>query len=220
MTSCPSPVPLSWGPRGVPVPYAATWSEESAEVGTLSVRADGSGLWYRDETPADRDQHGILWARVREAPRAGRPEYGALHPVRQRQAMRYLLCQVCGGPAGRTAHGWLFLVARPAPGSGQVAADWAEGLLVTAPPVCRPCADLALRHCPHLTDPLFVRSRAPRAWGVYGDLFTPGGRLASPSVSASAGYDHLPYGHPAARWFLAAQSVLELGGCTLAASPD
>jgi hypothetical protein len=58
-----------------------------------------------------------------------------------------------------------------------------------------------------------IRVRKPRVWGVFGGLFTltPTGRLAPAPAPAD---DYLPYGHPAARWFLASQLVIELTRCT------
>ncbi|HEX5568367.1 MAG TPA: hypothetical protein VFY14_15830 [Streptomyces sp.] len=209
MTSAHSAVsvwPLPWGAAGLPVPYVAAWSTEtSATTSALTVRPDGAGLAYRDETPADRDRHGVLWARLCQAPGEGRPNFRALHSRRQRRAMLGLLCQVCGGPADRTARGWLFLLSRPEP--AERAPHWPEGALCTKPPVCRPCAVLAVRHCPQLTEPVTVRCRKPRVWGVFGGFFTLGadGRLA-----ASPTDDCLPYGHRAAPWFLASQLVAEL----------
>ncbi|WP_328915484.1 MULTISPECIES: hypothetical protein [unclassified Streptomyces] len=206
----PPPGPLSWGPRNVPVPYAAAWSGEKATVGgALTVRPDGSGLAYRDETPADRDRNGVLWARMTDSPGAGRPNYRMMHAHRQRHAMLHLLCQVCGGPADRTSRGVLFLLPRPDPAE-QAQPDWPEGGLCSKPPVCRPCAALALRHCPHLTDPLFVRSRKPRVWGAFGGFYVPGpGGSLTPTPD-----DHLPYGHPGTPWFLASQLLLQLTRCT------
>lgn len=119
-----------------------------------------------------------------------------------------MLCQVCGAPAGRTARGWLFLLQRPA--SGEHAANWPEGALSAKPPVCPPCARLALRHCPHLTDPLAVRVRKPRVWGVFGGLITP---AADGTLVQSPTDECLPYSHPAAPWFLASQLVVELRRC-------
>jgi hypothetical protein len=200
---------LSWGPNQVPVPYAAAWSAETAAVRSLTVRPDGSGLAYRNETPADRDRHGVLWARLRQAPGVGRPNFRALHSVRQRHVMLHKLCQVCGGPADRTSRGWLFLLQRP-PG-GHQSADWPEGQLSAKPPVCRPCAAIAIRHCPHLGDPVLIRCRKPRTWGVFGGFVTadPTGRLVSSPTD-----DNLPYGHRASAWFLASQLIIELNRCT------
>ncbi|MDT3395625.1 hypothetical protein RKE29_02995 [Streptomyces sp. B1866] len=208
-------LPLLWGRNNLPVPYAARWSAERAAMrGVLTVRPDGRGLAYRDEAPADRDRHGVLWARLTEAQGEGRPDFGSLHTVRQRRAMFDMLCQVCGGPASRTSRGWLFLVQRPE--TAEESADWPEGLLSTKPPVCEPCAALAARYCPHLTDPVAVRVRKPRVWGVFGGFVVPdadGGLVPSPD-------DHtLPYGHSAACWFLASQLVIELTRCWSACEP-
>ncbi|WP_143659508.1 hypothetical protein [Streptomyces sp. MP131-18] len=177
--------------------------------GSLTVRADRSGLAYRDETPGDRDGRSVLWARIGRAPGKGRPDFRALHSDRQRHTMLNKLCQVCGGQASRTAKGWLFLLQRPDDMAGSP--DWPEGTLCTKPPVCRPCAALAVRHCPHLTDPVTVRFRKPRTWGVFGGFFspTPAGGLASHPDSC------LPYGDPYAPWFLASQLVVELTRCTV-----
>ncbi|PJE95637.1 hypothetical protein CUT44_21960 [Streptomyces carminius] len=202
--------PLLWGPKKVPVPYVAAWSAETVSVaGALTVRPGGAGLAYRDEVPGDRDRHGVLWARMSRSPGQGRPDFRKLHSHRQRRAMLGLLCQVCGGTADRTARGWLFALPRPDP--ERRSPGWPEGALSTKPPLCRPCAALAVRHCPHLADPVAIRVRKPRVWGVFGGLVTPApdGRLTSAS-----GDGHLPYGHRAAPWFLASQLVLELTRCT------
>lgn len=204
----------SWGARDLPVPYAVPWTAETVSARSLTVRSSGTGLAYRDEVPRDRDRHGVLWARMRTAPGQGRPNYRALHSARQRHAMLRMLCQVCGERADRTSRGWLFLLPRPEP--TEDTANWPEGTLSTKPPVCRPCAVLALRHCPHLADPHPVRSRKPRVWGVFGGFVAPDtqGRL-SPSPTD----DYLSYGHPYAGWFLASQLVVELTRCVRVPAP-
>jgi hypothetical protein len=199
----------TWGSRDLPVPYAVPWTGETFNARTLTVRADRTGLCYRDEKPADRDQHGVLWARRRHAPGDGRPKFGKMHPVRQRRAMRALLCQVCGSPASRTSRGWLFVMLRP----DSSETDQVEGSLCTKPPICELCAQLALRHCPELTDPVAVRVRKPRIWGVLGDQYAAAGSGGGITHIPTDGY--LPYGQAtAARWFVASQLVLELTRCT------
>ncbi|RKN45747.1 hypothetical protein [Streptomyces hoynatensis] len=214
MTATGTPVPagrvLTWGPKRLPVPYAAPWSGEEVQTGSgLVLRPDGNGIGYRDETPADRDRHGVLWARMTDSPGSGRPNYRTMHIQRQRACMLGLLCQVCGGPADRDAKGWLFVLRQPPP--HEDTPGWPEGLLCTKPPVCRPCAHLAAHHCPHLERPVRIRSRKPRVWGVFGGAFDAGLR---PGPDA-----HLPYGHPATPWFLANQAVLELTRCTRESPP-
>ncbi|MFE7609858.1 hypothetical protein [Streptomyces celluloflavus] len=195
--------------RETPVPYITAWSEERVAVRTLTVRGDGAGLCYRDETPADRDAQGVLWSRLIEAPGCGKPNFRSVHPVRQRRAVLEGLCQVCGGPVSRTSRGWLFLL--PRSGSAEPSAGWPEGAHCTKPPVCVPCAATAVRYCPHLSEPVAVRVRKPRPRGVFGGFHAPGatGRLAS----SDDGY--LPYGHQHTSWFLASQLVVELRRCTV-----
>jgi hypothetical protein len=48
----------TWGSRALPVPYTVPWTGEKFNARTLTIRSDGTGLCYRDEKPADRDQHG------------------------------------------------------------------------------------------------------------------------------------------------------------------
>ncbi|RKN45017.1 hypothetical protein [Streptomyces hoynatensis] len=201
---------LTWGPNRLPVPYVAKWSgEEVLAGGALGLRPGGWGLAYRDEAAADRDRHGVLWARVGHAPGSGRPDFRVMHPARQRHAMQHRLCQVCARPADRNGKGWLFALRRP--DAADALPGWPEGLLSTKPPVCAPCARLATEHCPHLGEPVFVRVRKPRVWGVFGGAFGPG---LTPGPD-----DYLPYGHPATPAFLANQLVTELTRCTLTPAP-
>lgn len=207
--------PLTWGRNRLPVPYVAAWTTETPSVGgALTIRPRGGGLAYRDEEPADRDRHGVLWSRVPHAPGVGKPDFRVMHPGRQRRAMLHRLCQVCGGPASHTSRGWLFLTQRPE--STELSAAWPEGALSAKPPVCESCAHLAVRYCPHLTDPVLLRVRKPRVWGVFGGFLMPtgSGRLASFPAD-----DCLSYGHPAACWFLASQLLVELTRCAEASVP-
>ncbi|MFD8969198.1 hypothetical protein ACFV0C_30130 [Streptomyces sp. NPDC059568] len=59
-----------------------------------------------------------------------------VHFLRQRRAMRKLLCQVCGGQSDRTDDGTLWVVGEDA--------DYPElhkpGYVTTHPPLCVPCA--------------------------------------------------------------------------------
>ncbi|RKN37800.1 hypothetical protein [Streptomyces hoynatensis] len=202
---------MTWGPKALPVPYVVKWSGEDVTAGgALTLRPGGEGLAYREERAGDRDRHGVLWARVGEAPGSGRPDFRVMHPARQRQCMGERRCQVCGGPADRNGKGWLFALRRPEP--GEEAAGWPEGLLCMKPPVCEPCAHLAVQHCPHLGEPAFVRVRKPRVWGVFGGPFD---RELTPGPDAC-----LPYGRQAAaRWFLANQLIVELTRATRVPAP-
>ncbi|MDH6112795.1 hypothetical protein P3T36_002513 [Kitasatospora sp. MAP12-15] len=187
------------------VPYIAAWSAERFARPAV-VAAPGVGIAYRGEIPHDRDVDGVLWARMTLQRGSGRPEFGRVHPARQRRAMRRLLCQVCGGPADRTGEGVLWLLKDDRddwPG-------WPEGMAVTHPPVCLGCARAAAQLCPHLaTGFVAVRVADSGSCGVYGTLYQPGA-LGPQSVGEiiTASDD------PRARWVLAAQMVRVLRGCT------
>src|SRR4051812_9793935 len=91
------------------VPYATSWSGEQ-HLPMPVIQHRGFGIGYADEIAADRDVCGVLWHRVESRPGAGRPQFGNVHSLRQRRAMRRLLCQVCGEPAERTSEGMLWLL--------------------------------------------------------------------------------------------------------------
>ncbi|MGF1429110.1 hypothetical protein [Kitasatospora sp. LaBMicrA B282] len=184
------------------VPYITAWSSERY-VHPAVVAHPRGGIAFPDESLYDRDGDGVLWARMNSAPNIGRPDFGRVHPGRQRRAMRGLLCQVCGGPAGRTDGGVLWLLKDDRgdwPG-------WPEGMAATHPPVCAPCAARAARLCPHLRGAaVAVRVGDCRTRGVYGSLHRPGGFAAELTVAAD---------DPRARWVLAAQMVRVLRECSV-----
>jgi hypothetical protein len=77
---------------------------------TVLVESPEGGIAYQDETLADRDRNGVLWHRTPFIPGQGRPDFGRVHPLRQRRTMQRLLCQVCAGPANTTEDGVLWLL--------------------------------------------------------------------------------------------------------------
>jgi hypothetical protein len=194
------------------VPYVTAWSSERAS-NVVVAGAAGSGIGFADELPSDRDEHGVLWRRTPLRQGTGRPEFGKVHALRQRRAMRDLLCQVCGAPADRTEDGVLWLL-------GEDRADWPgwpERMAATQPPVCLGCARVAVRTCPYLhrVGAVAVRVAAPRVGGVYGALYRPGFPFPVRTDDAIVSYED-----PAARWVLAARLVMELDGCTFVDLPD
>ncbi|MCS0602673.1 hypothetical protein NX794_15850 [Streptomyces sp. LP11] len=155
--------------NGTPVPYITAWSGEQGPGQPIKrIRGrGGTGLGFQDEHHFDR-QYGVLWAR-KPVTRGGRPVFDEVHPLRQRQAMSRLLCQVCGGPTGsRRDERSLFMVASP---SGRLIE---EGQVVVAPPVHRVCAEEAREHCPSLRKgwTAALVGYAP-VWGVSGQIFDP-----------------------------------------------
>lgn len=158
-------------------PYVTSWSAEIDPPVEL-VEVPGRGIGYADETVTDRDSRGVLWFRTTHAPGQGRPLFGRVHPLRQRRAMRRLLCQVCGGPADRTEDGVLWL--------GRDHRDdwpgWPNRIAETEPPICVPCVRLSLRLCPALRrGAVAFRARQYPIVGVRGGLYA-GGRNPGRSV--------------------------------------
>ncbi|MFF0290414.1 hypothetical protein [Streptomyces sp. NPDC005262] len=126
-------VPVNF-PRPLVVPYIASWSQEQAR--SLVVVGPRGGIAYQDEGPYDRDADGYRWLRAPAKQGCGRPDFGRVHPLRQRRVMRRLLCQDCGGSADQDERGTLWLLEdHRAHWEG-----WPIGLLTTHPPVCAPCA--------------------------------------------------------------------------------
>jgi hypothetical protein len=147
-------------------PFITQWSEEQEPPAQI-VERPGRGIAYLDETVHDRDSHDVLWFRMPSRPRQGRPLFTKVHPLRQRRAMRRLLCGVCGQPADQTEDGTLWLLCDfrdDWPG-------WPERMGVTEPPVCLPCVRVASRLCPALRKGcVAVRARRAPVAGVWGAL--------------------------------------------------
>jgi hypothetical protein len=192
--------------RRVVAPYITAWSTE-LDPSVMLIARPGGGIAYADEVMADRDRHGVLWFRTPFRPREGGPEFGRVHPVRQRRAMQRLLCQVCAGPANKTDDGVLWLLRD----HRDDWPSWPNGMGVTEPPVCGPCVRLSVRSCPALRDgAAVVRVGTFPIVGVYGPLY----RGGSPGPTA-VGATFVAYGDPAIRWVRAVSLVRELSDCTI-----
>jgi hypothetical protein len=189
----------------VVVPYVTAWSAEEDSSAAV-VELPGRGIGYADESISDRDRRGVLWWRTPLRLGQGRPMFGMVHPLRQRRAMRRLLCQVCAGPADRTDEGVLWLVRD----FQEDWAGWPERMSVTEPPVCMPCAVLSLRACPALRrGAAAFRDRQFPVSGVRGGLYA-GGRVPRLLGDAMVGFDD-----PAIHWVRAANLLRELRDRTL-----
>jgi hypothetical protein len=198
------PQSLRKGPRG-PVPYIAMWSAEKLPV--AQVLQTRSGIHYADESLLDRDADGVLWTRADSRRGEGEPYYKKVHPLRQRKAMRRLLCQVCAGRADHTEQGSLWVL----PDCQGDWPNWPEGMHYTQPPLCVRCARISVKACPWLK-PGFVAVRAQsRVIGVTGVVYRAGIILPEPTDDD----DTVPYADPAIRWVQATQLVRELYGCTV-----
>jgi hypothetical protein len=193
------------GGRRVAAPYVTAWSDEPLTESPV-VERRGIGIAYADEEVVDRDERGVLWCRVPWRPGVGRPLFGYVHPLRQRHAMRRLLCQVCSAPADRTDEGVLWLLQdhrEDWPG-------WPEGMGVSEPPICRACVELSVRVCPALRHGgAAVRVRSFPLAGVQGQLYR-----ALSGVPVPVGEETVEFGDPRIRWIRAAHLIRRLGGCT------
>jgi hypothetical protein len=192
-------------------PYITSWSTENDPPHQL-IERPGFGIAYLDEHLTDRDNHGVLWYRTTSRPRQGRPTFGKVHPLRQRRAMRRLLCQVCAGPADHTDDGVLWLLKD----HRDDWPHWPENMAVTEPPICSPCVQVATQLCPALRKgAVTIRvQRCPIA-GVRGTLYRGSGLVPVEAREATITYDD-----PTKRWIRAASLVRELHDCTIVTLED
>lgn len=192
------------GANRVIAPYITAWSAEQDLPYELVARA-GCGIGYADELLGDRDAQGVLWQRFAVRHEAGRPEFGKVHPLRQRRAMRRLLCQVCAGPADQSVDGVLWLLRDHRDDWPQ----WPDGMASTEPPICVPCVSVSLKLCPALRrGAVAVRAGEFEVAGVRGALYRNGG---SGTVAEAA---NLAYDDPDIRWMVASAPIRELRSCT------
>lgn len=191
-------------PGGAPLvrPFIARTTREPFPD-MADVIAHAGRVAYSDETQADRDAHGVLWARQAHTPHEGIPLFGKIHSARQRHAMLYLLCQICGQEPDENTDGVLWLLPTV---PGRSPEDDGNGIVTTYPPVCRPCAGLALRQCPPLRHAHAVlRVRDVQVYGVSGAAFN---LTASWAVFREA--VDCPYGSPDLAAVVAVQQLLRL----------
>lgn len=192
--------PLGTFPLRGLVPYITAWSSEKKQRTTLVVRR--SRLAYSDEHPLDRDKFGTLWRRVGISPGVGKPEYGAVHSLRQRRTMLRTLCQVCGGPADQTRDGVLWLMGR----AEYEREPWPTPIESPHPPVCLSCALRAVQLCPHLRGHYTaIRVQRFHLSGVYGALYVP--TLSEPQAIEVA---TLALNDRRVAWLQASQFVMRL----------
>ncbi|MFF2926612.1 MULTISPECIES: hypothetical protein [Bacillati] len=207
-----SPRQLTW--NGWHVPFIAPWSGETPRAGTIVRAPRGPGIAYLDELAAADRRNGILWVRSAALRGVGRPNLAGVHPLRQRQAMSHMLCQVCAKSTyddafNRRGGRHLFLVRAD---EGQAIR---EGEQTATPPICDPCAAESVRACPELrkgyTAALVER---PQPWGVAGTLYDPRTLRPRPAPKTRDGLTFVNYEDPQLPWTLAARDVVTLLGCT------
>lgn len=202
--------------RPTVIPYITSRRGEVGDLASmLGVLPRFKGLRYLDEGPGDRDHRDVLWARcsqlLKDGVPTGIPEFGEVHPARQRDAMMRLRCQVCMQPASKTSLGYLFLETWP--GDREMGPGWPEGALTAQPPLCLDDARVAIKECHHLAGVghVALRAKLPRLHGVIGTPYRFGVDGVLPAQIDGEGEEvTLPYGHVRAPWFLASQLVRRL----------
>lgn len=198
------PTQLTVPSRPILAPYVTAWSTERSLPANV-ITVPGVGIAYADETITDRDRNGVLWSRVAISPGKGRPDFGRVHPQRQRRAMLRLLCQVCGGPADQNDDGVLWLIRDfrdDWPG-------WPDMMAVTEPPICRPCVQTSLDRCPALRKgAVTIRARRYPVAAARGALYAG----PEPTYIDNA---TIPLNDPKIRWLRAINLVRELNDCTI-----
>jgi hypothetical protein len=191
---------------GAVVPYIGSWTGEDLLTASVVRRVHG-GIGYADETLMDRDERGVLWTRMAYRVGVGRPLFTKLHPLRQRRAMRRLLCQVCANPADQTEQGSLWLVPRS---DGH---QWPEDTATIHPPLCLACARVSVEACPAMRVGYLAIRAHSQVCGVTGVRFQPGRRSVALSIDDSD--DVIDYRDPAIRWMQATQLARSLHRCTV-----
>ena len=192
---------------GLRVPYIAAWSTEQYRTPAVVLRGGqgGAGIGFADETPYDRDADGVLWVRQVIAPGTGRPLFPNAHALRQRRAVKRMLCQVCGvDTLEQNPERQLFVLK-------DIGQPVREGERTSAAPVCPPCALIAVKECPHLREHVAAWVRRPVSWGVAGVLYDPRTLRPIPDEDlVQVSYDD----DAAIRWVLASRQLLSLQDCT------
>jgi hypothetical protein len=201
----PAPEDLAPANRVI-APYITAWTAETEPPSTL-VERPGIGIAYADELLTDRDDNGVLWFRVPSHPRQGRPDFGRVHPMRQRRAMRRLLCQVCAAPADRDEAGVLWLLRD----ESDEWPSWPEKMAVTEPPVCVRCVGVATRLCPALRQgAVALRVRHHPIAGVRAMVYRNRDETLVAVEDAV-----IRYGDPSVRWARAMNLVRQFHDCTI-----
>ncbi|WP_240489834.1 hypothetical protein [Actinomadura atramentaria] len=143
----------------------------------------------------------MLLARIGISPGVGRPKFKNVHHLRQRRAMRKLLCQVCRTPCGPDAV-WMLSAQEYQNAEG----PWPAPVLTAHPPLCPGCAAHSARLCPHLRDGhVLLRALRFKLAAVSGMLYEPG-----PGGLKAAEPATVEYGNPWTRWMRATQVHMRL----------
>lgn len=202
--------PLFW--NGTRVPYITAWTAEALPQPKVvrHIGYAGEGIGYEDENPVTDRRYEALWVRSGLAPGCGKPNFFRLNTHRQKRAMRYSLCQVCGESlfGRRTEERTLHLLGGVEP--------IAEGETTTAPPVHALCGVESIENCPPPQRgwAAGLVEHSP-LWGVAGAVHDPVTLepLLQP-VGRPGELQHVQVEDKTIRWTLASFTVASLHGVT------
>ncbi|MFF8431081.1 hypothetical protein ACF07Y_39295 [Streptomyces sp. NPDC016566] len=194
------------------VPYITAWTGEVVprpDVIRITGRV-GEGIGYADENPVTDRRHEALWVRSGIAPGRGEPDFRHINSLRQKRAMRYDLCGVCGETVFgiREDERTLHLLGGDSPIT--------EGETTTAPPVHPACAVDSVETCPPLRRGFAAALvEYTTLWGVAGVVFEPVTLAPLPCPGSRPGeLEHVHVGGKRIRWTLANFTVHSLHGVT------
>jgi len=158
---------------GLPVPWVAQWSQESAQAlrrPRIEQRPgpDGELVQTLVADNERRDRFGILWMAMSHRPGRGEPRFAELHPDRQRESMDRGLCQVC---STRIRPPVTFLA--PSEWAYETLGGRRDRISTLHAPVCSGCASVSAQRCPHLRGEafLFVAAQTVTPCAVVGDVY-------------------------------------------------
>jgi hypothetical protein len=179
-------------------------------------------IGYTDETPDDRDHHGVLYDRVTQNLDAagwptGKPDWAHVHPARQRECISEMLCHYCKGDPSQTKAGFLFLDV--ATETDQAKTRWPEGFVTYQPPLCLPHAKKAMDLCKYGHRQggfTALRVRQPRLHGVLGTPYQISAGRPKPTRDLTGKVTcTIPFTHPDRRFFLGSQYAVAMHDVTV-----
>ena len=120
------------------VPWNASWTaEDVCEIRPCRYASGFPAMWSPHK------------------PGEGKPVFAKPHFVRQRRSIAEWRCTVCGDRTPPSDRWWFKL--------GTVQEGW---FMTTEAPVHRACAELALKHCPHLREREHDLERMPSGFSI------------------------------------------------------
>jgi hypothetical protein len=223
-------VVLSPGPAGASrlIPFISLREgEQDLSRQSLVVRPYGAGLRlaYSDESPDDRDHHGLLYVRMSQSLDAagwptGQPEREGVHSGRQRECMGEFFCHVCKRDVGEFTNllGVLFVEVVGPP--DRTKPGWPEGHVTCQPPVCPAHAGNSVGLGPHVkrADVVAMRVRTQHWHGLLGTPYQPGPDDAGPQPAPTpdgSGETVIAFDDPRRHLFLGSRLAISLHDVTV-----